>query len=63
MRTGLHGRILTLVDLLWQTLFLQIGLLERMLFLQIGLPEQILPALMNFVGWTLIVVTELLERT
>ena len=51
VRTGLHGRILILVGLLWQTLFLQIGLLERALFLQTGLPEHILLALTDFVGW------------
>ena len=55
MRTGLHGRILTLMGLLRQTLFLQIGLLERTLFLQTGLPEHILRALTDFVGWTLII--------
>ena len=50
MRTGLHGRILTFVGLLRQTLLLQIGLLEGTLFLQTGLPEQILLALADFVG-------------
>ena len=49
VRTGLHGKILT-VDLLWQTLFLQIGLLEQTLFLQTGLPEHILLALTDFLG-------------
>ena len=42
MRTCLHRRIVTLVGLLWKTLFLQIDLLEQTLFLQTGLPEHIL---------------------
>ena len=62
VRTRLHGRILTLVGLLRQTLLLQIGLLERTLFLQTGLPEQILLALTDFVGWTLVALMELLEQ-
>ena len=62
MKTGLHRRILTLVGLILQT-FLQIGLLGQTLFLWKGLPEQILLALTDFVGWTLIILTELLERT
>ena len=44
----------------WETLLLQISLLEWILFLQKGLPGQILLALTHFVGWTLIVLTELL---
>ena len=44
MRTGLPGKILALVGLLWQTLLLQIGLLEWILFLQTVLPKQILLA-------------------
>ena len=44
-------------------MLLQIGLLERTWFLQTGLPKQILLGLTDFVGWTLIVLTELFKQT
>ena len=66
VRTGLLVRKLTLVGLLWQTLFLQTGWLEQTLLLQTGLPEQILLVITDLLGQTLkasFELTELLEWT
>ena len=63
VQTGLHGKILALVGLLWQTLLLCIGLLGRALFQQIGLAEQILLARKGLLEQKLTALTELLEWT